>query len=458
MAGHNIKRNALVTKEEAMKNKWNKKILYLRRVFIVGALIGGFAIITNCLNNLLVQPNEWSRFILHHFYNREESIDNVWIGSSHVYCDVNPEIMDELSGKYNFNLATGAQSFSQSYLLLQEADEKYNIQHVYLEMYYYIHVKGNGNPYEVDQHFVVWDYVANSLKKHIAIIEQKSTEELFAVYIPFTRFNKYIFDTDYINKQHKLKESEKYQRYEGILNENALSHKNGFCEYLRAMKEESASWSKSFSIEADPLLEEAEQYLRKIIEYCKENDIELTLFSSPIYELQLISDDDYDNYVKQINEIAATYDLEYYDFNLCKEEYLPIQKLEYFRDAGHLNADGAELFSTVLYDVVTNDKKEYFYDSYNEKLEKTEAAVYGLIKDTTDEEGKIRYEIASNRDTELEYRIEFILTERAEECELIQEYDRNKKFEYTNEAEGCFLISARLTGETEPFIEMRIDK
>lgn len=445
------------TLEKVTEKRKNEKIsLYMRRALIVGILAGSFIGITSSLNYLLAQPDEWSRFMLHHFYNREEPIDIAWIGSSHVYCDVNPEIMNNLSGKNNFNLSTGSQSFSQSYLLLQEAHKKYNIKKVYLEMYYYVHVRGSGNSYKVDRHFRVWDYMENSRLKQQSIYEQKPEEEFLAVYMPYVRYRSYIFDEKHIDSQIRTKTSEAYlqMNYSG----NTIYHENGYVEKGYSLEESGLNWAKQLSLEEEPFLDEAKEYLIRIIEYCQENEIELILFASPTYDLQVYSTDNYDNYVKQINDIASAYDLKYYDFNLCKEEYLPIQKLECFSDVGHLNANGAELFTPVLYDVLANDRGEYFYNSYKEKLEKTPPTIYGLITDGVDENDKTIYEIASNRETELEYRVEFIPNERAVECEVIQEYDRNKEFAYGNDAEGSFLVSARLAGETEAFIELRIDK
>lgn len=424
---------------------------YLRRIMILGLLVAGFAGIVWCFNQLLVTPDTWSDFVMEHFYNREENIENLYLGSSHVYCDVDPDILDELTQKNNFNLSTSSQSFYLSYLLLQEADKLYDLEHVYLEMYYYLHIKGNENYYETASNFIVWDRMKNSAMKYISILQQDPNEELLAVYLPFSRFNSYLFDTGHIkNVQYRKEEIDKRHH----------NHESGYRESLYSIDAKQYKEYKNGDMDLEPMSVEAKQYLLKIIEYCADRDISLTLFSSPMPEWMMIKAGDYDYYVDQVRSIADEYGLQYYDFNLCKEQYLSLS-YEHFRDDDHLNGEGADVFTPVLHDVLTNDKQEYFYDSYQEKLEKTEPAMYGLITDQTveiPESGEITYEIASNREEGMEYRVEFIPSLREKECEVIQDYAQNKRFSFYSEEEGVFQISARMCGETEPFVQLQVEK
>ena len=99
------------------------------------------------------------------------------------------------------------------------------------------------------------------------------------------------------------------------------------------------------------MTEDAEEYLRKILEYCRKEGIEITLFRTPVYELETLAYEKYDDYTNSVNRIAEEYNVSYYDFNLVKEEYFPVQDMKYFVDAGHLNADGAEAFTNFFYEV-----------------------------------------------------------------------------------------------------------
>lgn len=108
--------------------------------------------------------------------------------------------------------------------------------------------------------------------------------------------------------------------------------------------------------------------------------------------------------------------------------------------------------------MITNDRTEYFYDSYEEKLRETPPALYGLIANGTDEEGRGIYTVASNREDELEYRVTFVPDSRHEDSELIQDYSIDKEFHFSSDRGGVFVISARPVGEDEPILEVEIQK
>lgn len=86
---------------------------------------------------------DWERNLWHYFYKDDGKIDNLYLGSSHVYYDINPALLDSMNGGYNFNLASSAQPLNGSYYLLKEAGKNNALSHVYLELYYQCSVKDN---------------------------------------------------------------------------------------------------------------------------------------------------------------------------------------------------------------------------------------------------------------------------------------------------------------------------
>ena len=135
----------------------------------------------------------------------------------------------------------------------------------------------------------------------------------------------------------------------------------------------------------NPMTEEAESYLRKIIEYCEKEEIELTLYSAPVTDYQASLYGEYDRYVEQIESIAAEYGLSYYDFNLCREEKLDLTEDGLFRDKGHLNIWGAEIFSEFFAEFFTGledgtvNYEQCFHSSYKEKIANGRERILGLV-------------------------------------------------------------------------------
>lgn len=121
------------------------------------------------------------------------------------------------------------------------------------------------------------------------------------------------------------------------------------------------SHNKPFGLAMRELSSDNMNALRKIIEYCGKNDIELVCFSSPMPDFRTCGAGDYDSYIQYISGLLAQFNIPYYDFNLCKENYFSYDS-DLFMDDNHLNGVGAEKFSEIFskFFVVRLQKKKFF--------------------------------------------------------------------------------------------------
>ena len=83
----------------------------------------------------------------------------------------------------------------------------------------------------------------------------------------------------------------------------------------------------------------------------------------------------YDEYAAMLGDTAKALGASYYDFNLCRDEYLKLED-EDFLDLSHLNKDGAEKFSRVFGSFFGGsiDENRLFHASYEEKRTYEEGA------------------------------------------------------------------------------------
>lgn len=88
-----------------------------------------FYMVSAALDYIYVSDSAWERILWHNFYKDDGKIDNIYLGSSHVYCDINPMQLDDMNGQFNFNLSSGAQRLNGSYYLLKEADKNNSLSH-----------------------------------------------------------------------------------------------------------------------------------------------------------------------------------------------------------------------------------------------------------------------------------------------------------------------------------------
>lgn len=278
---------------------------------------------------------------------------------------------------------------------------------------------------------------------------------------PFTRYRTKLGDGEYVKQVTAYKKEEEYLafRYHQDFEDG-----NGYTEYMprgfryttRVYPERDRIINQGNVLTEDSMGDKSEKYCRKVIEYCQCKDIPVTLFVAPINDLQLISTEGYDNYINEVREIAEEYEIPFYDFNLAKEQYLPLQQDQHFRDAGHLNSYGAAVFTPFFHEVVSGNEaenKKYFYASYADKLKETSPAIYGIYY--RDFEGSRTMWIASNRDSEVEYRI--IMTPNEGEPYIVQDFDTNKEFTVSEEEQGICTITARMKGSSKEIQTMEIN-
>ena len=450
---------------------------YLKRIIgIMGAvfIVGGMF---DMLNYMYVEDDiTWERTLWHYFYEDTGRIDNLYLGSSHVYCDINPMQLDDINGKYNFNMASPGQLLNGSYYLLKESDKNNSLSHVYLELYYLCSAKVNDDLDPIDTaYYRNWyntDYMRLSYNKICYILSFSGTEKYIDTLLPFSRYRIHLDNWNYIKGIVEGKKKEMYLSYRYRREDS-----DGYVEYMRQgyhystwkFMDKSRRYEQGRILENNPLGEKSEKYLRKIITYCQKQDIPITLFVSPIDELQLISTENYDNYIEQIKEISEEYNVPFYDFNLAKEEYLPIHYGKYFMDIEHLNHTGASMFTPFFNEVVSknmNENEKYFYASYAEKLQSEDPAIYGFYfresempEESAKQEKILACKIASNREKGMEYRI--ILTINEEEGEsvqqMLQDFSENKEFTIPADEHGICTIVARMKDNPEEVQTLEIN-
>ena len=450
-----------------------KSFLNKKNIQRIAGLLTAFAIfvaISELFNYLYVEDDYWTRILWHNFYEDRGIIDNIYLGSSHVYSDLNPTILDDLNGQYNFNLSTPVQYLNGSYYLLREADRLNTLSHVYLELYFKISVNsadGTDPIYESYQrNWTNTDYMHFSMNKAryaLAIISDTGKyEDLF---FPFIRFRAQLGNWDYIDKLMQTRETDSYHAYEY---REFFGEDIGYNEYLKQgywystiiVPETDLNIEQTLSMKENPLGEASEEYLRKIIAYCQRRDIPITLFVSPTPDLKLVSVEHYDYFINQIDDMAKEYQIPFYDFNLVKEEYLSLRPNEHFRDLDHLNVNGADIFTPFFSEVMLGDPSvndKYFYSSYEEKLRETAPSVYGIYYhglETTDGSKKL-FNIASNRKEEMEYKISMMPNEG--EQYVVQDFAQNKQFTVPEYEHGVCIIETIIPDNPDNVQRMEIN-
>lgn len=366
-------------------------ISHFKKIVLFAAVV---VAVTEGMNYLyLDDTQEFARCMMHEFYENRENIDRLYLGSSHVFCDIDPVILDGINMENNFNLATSMQQLNTSYFLLREADGRNEIDRVYLDLAYQCTSAGPGNLHDykwIPKSWFVQDQMRPSLNKLAYMLDLSGPEYYYITFLPFMRYREKLFDWEHVAGTVKGKQTEEWKNYEYTYTtpEGETVRKRGgkgFRIYYGTLEHGNFyAGYRETGIEENPMTLESMEYLEKIVAYCRERDIELTWISSPTSDFELVHKGGYDNYIRQVRELAESYGVPYYDFNLCRREYLDLGQGRYWFDMGHMNRDGAEVYSQFLGSFLKAQETgedtygDCFYDSYEEKLESLPEEIFGL--------------------------------------------------------------------------------
>lgn len=398
---------------------------------------------------LVDDTKSYTRIMMHELYNPEENIDVLFVGSSHCYFSFVPTIMDEIFGKNTFNAGSSSQGLDASYELIREANKDNDLEQVYLELYHRMGTSGENKDRTLMMGTnIISDYMKPSLRKWAFLLRASSKEHYVNSFIVARRDWEKLFEPEYIKELVKKKLSDDYQNYEyaSVSNEGAAYQGKGYVTNNGVAPE--YYYFQCWPIYADGVAKDWQKSLMQIIEYCEKEEIELTLVSAPMPNFALAGMGNYDTYPEKVNELIEGTGVKYYDFNFCKEEYIP-NTSSIFRDSDHLNTEGAELFSTVFAKFFTGQisEEKLFYDSYNEKLAHLEPMVLGLghqDRASAYSEEIVRHiHIVSTKETGMEYRI--ILTPQEGEQYMVQDFAENREFEVPLSEHGiCTVVSRQI--------------
>lgn len=280
------------------------------------------------------------------FYNEpKNTLDVIFIGSSHLMCSVYPMELYDKYGIASYVFASSAQLLPQSYYQLKEALRFQNPKMIVLDISSviydtkistteYAHVQIDNMSFSPVKYEAIWD-----------LFDKDSRAE-------------YIFNIIRFHSRWKELGRIDFSPISSCTKGAYVSTDCTPCQPNRTI-------SPNEKYEIFPT---AEKYLRMILDLCKEKQIEVLLFNAPAVE-------EHDSLPRcnAVNDIADEYGLEFIDLNL-NADLISFDPATDYRDPWHCNAKGAMKVTTYLGDFIDthykipdrrNDKN---YDFWNEQL------------------------------------------------------------------------------------------
>lgn len=129
----------------------------------------------------------------------------------------------------------------------------------------------------------------------------------------------------------------------------------------------------------NPISSYWKDYVIKIINLCKENDIELFFYTTPLSDFLLYQLGNYEDHHNEMKSFLENLGYYFYDFNLLKPEYSMSDSD--FYDDNHLNKYGIKKFTECFCSVFAEnmDLEDVFYKTYSEKKLNSKDRIFGLL-------------------------------------------------------------------------------
>lgn len=342
----------------------------------------------------VVDTDSATRLALHEFYN-QESIDLAVIGTSRVNRGFDPELADELLGINTFNMATPSQTFDGSYYYLKELIKNYDPKTVYYNVEFDFMTRNIG---QQKCNWIISDYM-KGINRYQYIFDVFEKEEWPIMLSGIYRYRQDI-TKEYCLKNLKAKLNSNYWNY-STKNEYYKNYQwyvgKGFCKAEKAFPDYTffgfeSDYSEFERVNINKFNSETINYLIKAIELCKENNVEIILFTMPQSNLFLNHAGNYQEFTDYVRKLSAKYEVSYYDFNLLKDDQFANHE---FTNLDHLTLEGAKHFTKDLCTLHKDRDSLSFVDNLDDR---TREGIIGVTYDYMKGDGdniKLQWNIES---------------------------------------------------------------
>ena len=373
-----------------------------------------------------------TRITMHEFYD-QDNIDVLFLGASHCRSGISTTIADRILGCNTFNCGSSSQRLNTSFLLMKEAVEVYDVEHIYVDLSYNIAKASMARGSDLARIYAVTDYMRPSLRKFAYLLDRSGEGNYMNSFLIARRgWDPDTFNLPYMESLIRKKMSPEYRDYQYILNSLGVYLGKGF-NVSDIVTPESTMMS-TFEREHFDLNDIDEGWpdvVRKMIRYCDRHHVRLTFISVPVSSHRLLCYEHYDDYITYIRDLIDSCgdpDVEYIDFNLMREDYWP-ENAGYYSDPSHLNINGAEIFSEVFSRYVLGEilDDDLFYSSVREKYESLPADFYGLeYSEVNDGDEYINCRLVTNHPERMQSSV--TLSDSEEEQSVLKEMSPGTDF------------------------------
>ena len=276
-----------------------------------------------------------------------EQFDDIILGTSHGKMDIDPEVMEEITGRTGHNLCVGGEYGIDAYYLARLVAEKQNPKRIIYEVDpgYFVSEKEEGNNYLLFYHEFPFskaklEYFWNSIAKC----------NFRTILFPWYDYS-LSYEVPKV-KETFLQKIKKDYSITDLKSDSQEYHESGFIERYPVDTSKLKKTDIKLYEDGKVALSNME-YLKKLIDFCKENDIEFVAVTTPV-PIATLKDhsDNYNAAWKYFGKFFEEQGVDYINFNTQYFKAFTHNAKAYTDYDGHMNGDAARAYSKVLAQVL----------------------------------------------------------------------------------------------------------
>lgn len=324
-----------------------------RRKSLTFLLLLAALITTNCLLCFLIEPYRSSSEEMWRGYAAFGDMDTVYAGTSQALSGIIPEDVDETSGSRSYNMGTNMQSLHDSKIAIQKAYNDHKIRRAVLVIDLEVLGTERSANFRADESFYHAKGKMEAFPQRAAdAFSFITSDAFFGKPASLTYFMPWIYNR---STDVRLNVREKMQRT--VLNPEGHRTATGFEPSKEVVNqsihfvswEEADSWDQTATaFHSLTLTQDNREELLEICRFCKDHQIDLIPVVLPSLNfLNIYRAKDYLAMKDTLTQLFRAEGFDYYDFNCIDASLLSVASTQY-KDVGHMNTEGAAVFSKFL--------------------------------------------------------------------------------------------------------------
>ena len=350
----------------------------------------------------LLEPVTFEHFLKYdekRMKKEEELVDLAFFGDSRAIRTFRPDIFERVLSSeldYAINEGVNQQHLISTYYYMKDYIRENNIKYVVVNLNYDYFLNTVEEPMEAKG--LTFDRI-HSIR---SMVEFASKRFKVLEYSNILKSYRYRWQVKNIQDNLRRKTTKEY--WKGIDTRTDIHYvEKGYATWdIAYIQGNTGTPSGVQSWNKDTLNSETLDYLDKIAEFCKDNDVTLFFVESPVTIGRMYAIDGYEDFEQTILDRCAKLKVPFYNLNLLKEENFSFDDTN-FTDTEHMNDDGSAKVSKKLAEIIKkdiegDDTSTMFYDSFNKMNE--ERACIGAcdlaVWDTDAEQEEIIWDEVDN--------------------------------------------------------------